>query len=102
MKITDIKQGSNAIQYVNQANQQEKNSSPNEIRSKETSVDKVELSVQSKELSKKINDVLEMTPEVRADRVTDLKAAIQEGRYKVDSEAVADKMIRQSIIDVLT
>ena len=102
MKITDIKQGSDTVRYVNQANQQEKNGPAQDIRNKEASMDKVELSLQSKELGKKINDVLEMTPEVRSDRVADLKTAIQEGRYNVDSEVVAEKMLRESIIDVLT
>jgi negative regulator of flagellin synthesis FlgM len=100
MKITDLNQGSNTIQYVNQANPPDKQTASQEIKKQESLVDKVELSAQSKEI-KKINDVLEMTPDVRADRIEELKKLVQEGRYQVDSEAVAGKMIDQSIIDLI-
>ena len=100
MKVTDLNQGSNQIQYVNQANPPDKTSASQEIKNQETLVDKVELSAQSREI-KKINDVLEMTPDVRADRVAELKKLVQEDRYQVDSEALADKMIDQTIIDLI-
>ncbi len=100
MKITDLSQGSNQIQYVNQANQQDKSPAAQDIKNQETLVDKVELSAESKEI-KKINDVLEMTPDVRAERVAELKKLVQEDRYQVDSEAVAGKMIDQTIIDLV-
>ena len=100
MKVNDLSQGSNQIQYVNQANPQDKSPAAQDIKNQETLVDKVELSAESKEI-KKINDVLEMTPDVRADRVAELKKQIQEDRYHVDSEAVAEKMIDQTIIDLV-
>jgi len=100
MKINDLSQGSNQIQYVNQANPQDKSPAAQDIKNQETLVDKVELSAESKEI-KKINDVLEMTPDVRADRVAELKKRVQEDRYQVDSEAVAGKMIDQTIIDLV-
>ena len=100
MKISDLSQGSSQIQYVNQANPPDKQSVSQEVKNQESLVDKVELSTQSKEI-KKINDVLEMTPDVRADRVAELKKLVQEDRYKVDSEALAEKMIDQSIIDLI-
>ncbi len=100
MKITDLNQGSNTIQYVNQANPPDKQSPSQEVKNQESLVDKVEISAQSKEI-KKINDVLEMTPDVRADRVAELKKLVQEDRYRVDSETLAEKMIDQSIIDLI-
>jgi len=100
MKITELNQGSNTIQYVNQANSPEKQAVSQEVQNKESLVDKVELSAESKEL-KKINDVLEMTPDVRAERVAELKKLVDEGRYQVDSEGVAEKMLNQSIIDLV-
>ncbi len=100
MKITDLSQGSNPLQYVNQANAPEKQPGPQEMKKQESLVDKVELSDRSREMQK-INDVLETTPDVRAERVAELKKAVQEGRYQVDSEAVADKMVNESIIDLV-
>ena len=100
MKINELNQGSNTIQYVNQPNAQEKQSAAQEVKNKEASQDKVELSAESREI-KKINDALEMTPDVRAERVAELKKLVQEGRYQVDSEALADKMIKESILDLI-
>jgi negative regulator of flagellin synthesis FlgM len=100
MKISDLSQGSNQIQYVNQADPPDKQPGSQEIKNQESLVDKVELSTQAREI-KKINDVLEMTPDVRADRVAELKKLIQEDRYHVDSETLAEKMVDQSIIDLV-
>jgi flagellar biosynthesis anti-sigma factor FlgM len=100
MKISDLSQGSNQIQYVNQADPPDKQSVAQKIKNQESLVDKVEISAQSKEI-KKINDVLEMTPDVRADRVAELKKLVQEDRYRVDNETLAGKMIDQSIIDLI-
>ena len=41
------------------------------------------------------------SPDVRADRVAALKAAIADGSYKVDSKTLADKMISRSLEDDL-
>lgn len=40
-------------------------------------------------------------PDVRADRVAELKAAIANGTYKTDSKAIAEKMISSSLEDDL-
>ncbi len=100
MKNSDLSRGSKQIQYVNQANPPDKLSVSQEIKNQESLVDKVELSIQSQEI-KKLNDALEMTPDVRADRVAELKKLVRENRYQVDSEALAEKMIDQSIISLI-
>ncbi len=100
MKITDLNHASNTIQYVNQANSPDKQSISQEVKKQESPIDKVEISAQSKEI-KKINDLLEKTPDVRGDRVKELKKLIQEGQYNVDSQTVAGKMIDESIIDLI-
>jgi len=103
MKIPEINQRENTIQNVNQANQAEKEKQlqgPREVKNEPSSLDKVELSAKSKEI-KKINDVVEMTPDVRAEKVSELKTMIQEGRYKVDNEALAGKRIKESILDLI-
>ena len=99
MKI-DTNQGSDAVRFIQQPNPPEKHELSQEVKKQEPSGDKVELSAQSKEI-KKINDALEMTPDVRAEKVAALKELVQKGEYKVDSNKLADKMINESIIDLI-
>ena len=44
----------------------------------------------------KIKSRINAEPEVRADRVADLKAKIKSGEYKVDSERLAKKMLEDA------
>lgn len=60
--------------------------------------DRVDLSIRSKEL-KKIEEVLALAPDVRTERVEALKRSIEEGRYEVDSAALAERMIRDALFE---
>jgi negative regulator of flagellin synthesis FlgM len=105
MKISDIQQQTDAMQYVNQTNKQnptEKKQTLQEAdeRSRQSSTDKVELSAESKEMQK-IYEILKSTPDVRAEKVSELKKQVQEDSYQVDSGAVAEKMIKDSLLDLI-
>lgn len=54
--------------------------------------DRVELSTSSLDVQK-MKGILKDTPEVRQDRVQELKAKIDRGEYKVDPYKVADKLL---------
>ena len=45
----------------------------------------------------KIKSLINAEPEVRADRVAELKAKIKSGEYKVDSERLAKKMLEDAL-----
>ena len=103
MKTSDIHQQANTMQYVNQANQRnlpDKNQVSQKVTEKPSSVDKVELSGQAKEMQK-IHDALQASPDVRAEKVSTLKKLIQEDQYQVNSDAVAGKMIKESLLDLI-
>jgi negative regulator of flagellin synthesis FlgM len=103
MKVIDIRQQSNRMSDINQAdssNRAEKQRLSQKVEDKSLSPDKVELSAQSKEMQK-IHEVLQTTPDVRAEKVAALKKRIEEGQYEVDSEALAEKMIKESILDLV-
>lgn len=42
---------------------------------------------------------LERVPDVRTERVAQLRAEVEQGTYEVDSQAVADRLLRDSVID---
>ena len=54
--------------------------------------DTVAMSEQGSALAR-IHEAVEATPDVRADRVAELKARIQAGTYDVDTDALAERML---------
>ena len=52
----------------------------------------VNISRASKE-AQQINEIILAEPDVREDKVAALKESIESGRYKVDDEGVADKLV---------
>ncbi|TSA10913.1 MAG: flagellar biosynthesis anti-sigma factor FlgM [Deltaproteobacteria bacterium] len=100
MKITDINTKENVAQYVqnNQAAQGAQQAEREKQAAAEQSqaTDKVELSAASRDIQK-IQEVLENTPDVRAEKVQELKSKIESGQYKVDARGIADKMISDLI-----
>jgi len=102
MKVSDINQ-KNMLQNVGQAHSThppEKNQKPGEADAKTASGDRAEFSARSREMQK-IYEVLQTTPEVRSDKVSEIKSRIEDGRYRVDSETLAEKIIKESILDLI-
>ena len=60
--------------------------------------DKVNLSREAKEIAR-INEILTQTPEVRVEKVNELKAAIQQGTYEVKGDKIAEKMLQSHLFD---
>ncbi|MDH4321478.1 MAG: flagellar biosynthesis anti-sigma factor FlgM [Desulfobulbaceae bacterium] len=60
--------------------------------------DRVELSTGSREILR-MQEILQETPEVRKEKVAQLKRQIEEGSYQVDSHKVADKMMWSLLSD---
>ncbi|AZR73904.1 flagellar biosynthesis anti-sigma factor FlgM [Anoxybacter fermentans] len=60
--------------------------------------DKVNLSREAKEL-KRIYEVLAKTPDIRTEKVNQLKRVIQQGTYEIKGEMIAEKMIEGYFID---
>jgi negative regulator of flagellin synthesis FlgM len=103
MKVSDINQKNNLLQKVVQAHSThsaEKNLKPGESEGKTASGDKVEFSARSREMQK-IHEVLRTVPEVRSEKVAKLKKQIEDGQYRVDSDAIAEKIIKESLLDLI-
>lgn len=61
-------------------------------------LDKVTISEQSQELQMIISE-LKTIPEIRNEKVAELRAAIRNGTYQVSGEAVAEKLLEQILDD---
>jgi negative regulator of flagellin synthesis FlgM len=102
MKIPDIHQDANLIQYIQQNGKvgpAERNSATPAAQNQVPTEDKVDLSSQSKEM-KKIADALAATPDVRAEKVEALKKQVESGQYQVNSDSVAEKMLKEFLFDM--
>ena len=102
MKVSNLNSENQAIQLINQSTKsvQSEQKTGGQTGSKVSgAVDKVEISPQSRDL-KKIQTVLAMTPDVRTEKVAALKKAIDEGIYQVKAEDIADKMLKEIIVEM--
>ena len=62
--------------------------------------ERVDLSNKAKDIQK-IKQVLEQTPEVREEKVQELKRQIESGSYVINPDTIADKMLGESLIDLI-
>ncbi len=65
----------------------------------------VNLSGKAKEMNEarmKAMDIARNTPDVREEKIAELKAKIQNGDYKVSAENIADGMLREAVKDELS
>ena len=60
----------------------------------------VSLSGRAKEMQK-IEKALEKIPDIREEKVAKIREEIEKGNYKIKGNAIAAKMIRESILDEL-
>jgi flagellar biosynthesis anti-sigma factor FlgM len=102
MKIQDIAQKAQILQYVNQ--QTKLNTTDQSTVNLETKVqtpvgDRVDLSP-SFRMIKKIEEVALSAPDTRADKVAALKKKVESGTYQVNSEEVAGRMLKEAIVEL--
>lgn len=102
MKIQDVNNEGQSIRQITQGMkppQSEKNPPASSVSSPDAGSDRVEISSQSRDM-KKIHEILATTPEVRTEKVAALKKAVAEGTYKVKTEDIADKMVKEMALEV--
>lgn len=78
----------------------EKEASTKAPKETETEGDKVQLSPRAKEFQR-IKDALETVPEIREEKVAELKESVKKGTYNPDTKKTAENLIKESLIDLL-
>ncbi|MCU0578262.1 MAG: flagellar biosynthesis anti-sigma factor FlgM [Desulfobacterota bacterium] len=100
MKIQDAGQKAQIIQYVNQhAKAAEKNQTAAGSGASFSPMDRVELSSSSR-LIQKIQEAAQAAPDIRAEKVAELKKKIADGTYQVSSADIAGKMLKDILIEL--
>ena len=100
MEITP-KDSVNIEAYVNQVQDKDKVDATSEQPEKQqTKADTVVLS----DMAKKVQEAqkqLKAMPDVREDKVAQLKEQIENGTYEINEEKIADKMLKDSLLNDL-
>jgi negative regulator of flagellin synthesis FlgM len=105
MKIQDINQRAQAAQVLQYVNQQAKvNTNEQGAVNPDTKVitqvgDRVDLSPSSR-MIKKIEAAALSAPDTRAGKVAALKKQVESGTYQVNSDELAGKMLKDSLIEM--
>jgi negative regulator of flagellin synthesis FlgM len=100
MKVSGIRNPVSEIIQQYQANGQTKPEPDKQAGVNTVQEEKVSLSTKGMDIQqarKAINDL----PDVRTEKVEDLRNQIEQGTYHVNGEDIAEKMIGESLIDVI-
>ena len=101
MEITP-KDSVNIESYVNQVQDKDKVDATSEQSEKQqTKADTVVLSDTAKKVQEAQNQLAEI-PDIREDKVAELKEQIENGTYNMDEEEIAGKIIKDALLNDLT
>ena len=99
MEITPKDNVTNIDAYVKNVDDKQKaEEAPEKAEKKVAKTDTVELSQTAKELQE-ARKQLDAIPDVRMDKVEELKDQIEKGTYEGDSEEIAKKMLQESLFN---
>lgn len=99
MKISDVKDVTTLMVQQYQKGEGVKQASDKQSSGYHPPEEKVDLSTKAKDIHLAMKS-LESLPDVREEKVQELKDRIEKGLYDVDSGKIADKMVGESLLDL--
>jgi negative regulator of flagellin synthesis FlgM len=100
MKISDIKDlSAQMIQSYQKNDNYIANSDKQSNGAPAIAEEKVDLSTQAKDIQQ-VNNTLSQLPDVREEKIQELKSQVEKGTYNVNGEDIAGKMVGESIVDL--
>jgi len=100
MKVSDIKDIN--AQMVQQYQKNDSYVAASDKRAVNAAVnpeEKVDLSTQAKDIQQ-VKNALTKVPDVREEKVQEIKNQVENGTYNVSGEEIAGKMVGESIVDL--
>ena len=100
MKISDDKPTQDLTNYIKKTLDQRKviHLEANNLKNEQLSKDRVELSKKACDI-KKMREIIQKTPDIRGEKVALFKQKIASGSYNVNGQKIADKMLREHLIE---
>ena len=100
MKISDLKDtNAQMIQQYQRGDNPAVSSDKQAISAVAKPEEKVDFSTTAKDIQQAKN-ALNSLPDVRQEKVQEVKAQVEKGTYNVNAGKIADKMVNESIIDI--
>jgi negative regulator of flagellin synthesis FlgM len=100
MKISDVKDVSAQMVQQYQKNDNYVAGSDKQAASASTiTEEEVDLSTQAKDIQQ-VNNALSQVPDVREEKVQEIKSQVEKGTYNVSGEKIAGKMVGESLVDI--
>jgi negative regulator of flagellin synthesis FlgM len=101
MKVSDIKDTSaQMIQQYQRNDNYAAASADKQVNSAAVRPEeKVDLSTKAKEIQQAKVELAKL-PDVREEKVQEIKSQVDKGTYNVSGEKIADKMVKESIVDI--
>lgn len=101
MKITGGQNLANLDAYVKNVRDREKVHTSTATGSTDThSTDAVVLSPEAKQIQK-AKELIDSLPDIREEKVAEIRARIESGEYQIDGEKIASKMVEESLLNEL-
>ncbi len=103
MKINDFDSGSKVQKYQSEVKPEiDRTKKPPEktVDQVDSPADNVQLSERSQEIIR-VQEAVEAAPEIRQDKVEAIKAQLADGSYEVNSEEVADQILKSSLQEII-
>jgi negative regulator of flagellin synthesis FlgM len=97
--ISKIKDAATPVIQQYQKNDLAKHEADRQTGAPSVLTEKVNLSSRAKDIQQ-VRQILDQTPDLREDKVLDLKRQIDNGSYVVNAEKVAEKIVGESLIDL--
>jgi negative regulator of flagellin synthesis FlgM len=97
--ISKINDTSTQLIQQYQKNELTKNEVDKQVGAQSAVTEKISLSTQAKDIQQ-IRQVLDQTPDVREDKVIELKRQIDSDNYRINAGKIAEKMVGESLIDL--
>jgi len=60
----------------------------------------MKLTTKAKDIQQ-LRDAINRLPDIREDKVRELKDKVERGIYEVDGQKIAEKMVEESLLDIL-
>ena len=99
MKISDVKDQNAQIIQQYQRNDNMRQNSDKLVSGASVPEEKVDLSTRARDIQQ-IKSALAKLPEIREEKVQDLKKQVEAGTYNVSGDKIADKMVGESLLDI--